>query len=108
MIALMNALGLIIIFIGGFLTFHFRSWKIAVATIVVLLVYTKLQPSYIPKGTVERMPVIQSERITKPMEDRMLKAKPAEQRDAERKAEYDATDKRMAEAINKYKADNAK
>lgn len=53
MVILLNLVPLALILLGGYLG-YLRKWKsVAVATLV-LVVYTVAQPSYVPKGVVER------------------------------------------------------
>lgn len=84
MIALMNYALPLIILVGGFLSFKFKSYKPAVVAILIALVYTVVQPTYLPKGTVAA-PVIQElEYVDKPIVDRGRKVMSDEQRDAQR------------------------
>lgn len=84
MIVLMNYALPLIILVGAFLSFRFKSYKPAVIAIVIAFIYMVAQPSYLPKGTVPA-PVIQElEYIDKPIVDRSRKVMSDEERDAAR------------------------
>ena len=95
MIGLLNLAGFLIVGLGGYLTYRYRSWKIAVATLVLLLGYNHFQPSYMPKGEVSKAAFVEPTASDKPMVDRMLKPKSSEEYDAKRQAEFDKIDARI-------------
>lgn len=84
MIALMNYALPLIIVVGAFLSFRFKSYKPAVVAVLVALVYTIAQPTYMPKGTVAGPVIKELEYVDKPIVDRGRKVMSDEQRDAQR------------------------
>lgn len=57
MVLLINLIPWIIVLVGGYLTWRKRKVWIAVATIAAMLLYMKAQPSYLPKGDIQRTAV---------------------------------------------------
>jgi hypothetical protein len=64
-----------------------------------MVIYTNIQPSYMPKGTVKPMPTVEFKQLDIPMVDRQLKPKSSAQYDAERTAEMEAIDKSIKNQI---------
>jgi hypothetical protein len=62
-----------------------RFWPVVVAVLFVV-VYTAIQPSYLPKGTVKSLPSAPFKSVETPVVDRGLKPKNSDQYDAERNA----------------------
>lgn len=81
MIILLNLIPAAILAVGFYLTIRRRSWKIALATLVLMALYAKFQPSYMPKGEVKRSEIPAFEVSTSKIEDRALKPVSGEERD---------------------------
>ena len=81
MILLLNLLPLVIFAIGAYASWKLRSWKVAVATILILIIYAKAQPSYMPKGEVKRSEIPAFEVSTSEIQDRNSKPVTGEERD---------------------------
>jgi hypothetical protein len=101
MIAAMNLIIFLIAGTGFYVAYRRKSWKIAVATILAIFLYNHFQPSYMPKGEVKPTVFVAPVASDKPMVDRMSKPLSEAERDAKRKAEYEATDSRVKEMLNK-------
>lgn len=84
MIALMNYAIPLIILVGVFLSFRFKSYIPAMIAIAAILVYTVAQPTYLPKGTVAVPVIVELEYVDKPIVDRGRKVISDEERDAQR------------------------
>ena len=69
-----------------------------VLTLVMLLVYTQIQPSYLPKGTVQRQELPAFERSEKPMVDRYLHTTPGSEHDKWIQEQDKAVRRRLKEA----------
>lgn len=54
MVLLINLIPLMIVLVGGYLAYRKRKLWIAAATIFALFIYFKAQPSYMPKGDIQR------------------------------------------------------
>jgi hypothetical protein len=54
MVLLLNLIPWIILFGGGYLTYRYRKVWVFAATVVLLFLYFKAQPSYLPKGDIQR------------------------------------------------------
>lgn len=81
MVLLINLIPLAILLVGGIAAYKKRKLWIAAATILVLLIYFKAQPSYMPKGDIQRSSIPE---FTVPadaeIEDRNRKPVPVEER----------------------------
>jgi len=111
MVGLINLMPLILATVG--LIWIYRGWKKGgdfvidvvlrvVATVGIILLYQHFQPSYLPKGEINRTEVVQEEVVNEPIADKLLKPMPAEERDARRKEQY----KEKIEFINQKEVDN--
>lgn len=56
--------------------YKWKSWKVLVASLVAVLIYVQIQPSYMPKGEVLRTDLPLFEYSSKKIEDRNLSPKP--------------------------------
>ena len=82
MVVLLNIL--LPLIITAILYIGYRSKKLVGAIILSILVgfgYSLIQPSYVPKGTVPPMQIIDSEPVNKPIVDRMRKIESRESRE---------------------------
>lgn len=82
MILLLNLLPVVLVAIGGYFALKYRSWKIALGTVLALFLYAKAQPSYMPKGEIKRSEIPAFEVSTSKIEDRNRKPVASEVRDA--------------------------
>ena len=81
MVLLLNVLPVALLALGLTVAWVWRKWWLAVLTVAVWLVYAMAQPSYLPKGQIERAelpPPQQSEAV---LEDRLRKPDPLSERD---------------------------
>lgn len=101
MIALMNYAIPLIVLLGLVVAYSTKKvWPVLLA-VVISLVYSVAQPTYMPKGTV-RAPVIQEvERVERPFLDRSLKPMSDEERDARRNEQLKLIDKSIESKIQK-------
>lgn len=84
MIALMNYAVPLIILIGLFIGYKLKSIYPLALAVLIVVIYTLAQPTYLPKGTVSA-PLIQDlEYVDKPIVDRSRKVMSDEERDAAR------------------------
>lgn len=81
MILLLNLLPVVIFAIGTHISIKRRSWRVALATILILFVYAKAQPSYMPKGEVKRSDIPAFEVSKGVIQDRNSKPVTGEERD---------------------------
>ena len=81
MIILLNLLPYLAAALGAFIAFKLRKVWILLATIAALIIYMKAQPSYMPKGQVERAPVPAMEQTEASIEDRASRPDSLSQRD---------------------------
>lgn len=79
-----------------------KFWPLVVAVVFVVL-YGAVQPSYFPKGTVKTYTPPPFEAVDKPMVDRMLKPKSADQYDAERNAAIEQINTNIKNSIENQK-----
>lgn len=81
MVLLINLIPLVILLVGGFMAYRKRRLWIAATTIIALIIYFKAQPSYMPKGDIQRSEIPE---FTVPadaaIEDRNRKPVPVEDR----------------------------
>jgi hypothetical protein len=84
MIALFNLLIWVVLIGGLFISIKYTSWKWFLGTIVVAFLMGQFQPSYFPKGEIEREAVPEFEQSTEVIEDKLLSPKSGEQYDKER------------------------
>lgn len=54
MVLLINLIPWVIVLVGGYLAYRKRKLWIVAATIAALFLYMKAQPSYMPKGDIQR------------------------------------------------------
>ncbi|WOZ57539.1 hypothetical protein [Pseudomonas phage vB_PseuGesM_254] len=101
MIALMNYAVPLIVLLGLVAAYATNKvWPVLLA-VVISLVYTVAQPTYMPKGTV-RPPVIQEfERVERPFVDRALKPMSDEERDARRNEQLKLIEQSIQSKIQK-------
>lgn len=90
MILLLNILPWLLALAGAVLSFKLRRLWVLLATVVLLAVYLAAQPSYTPKGTVQRSAVPAFSESDATIEDRNSKPVSGEERD-----------RRMKEAVQK-------
>lgn len=81
MILLLNLLPYLVAALGAFIALKLRKVWILLATIAALIIYMKAQPSYMPKGQVERAPVPEIEQTEASIEDRASRPDSLSQRD---------------------------
>lgn len=110
MVFLYNSFPFLIVILMGLIIRYAVPSKVgkfifALITVGMLFVYFQIQPSYMPKGSVKPLPVADFKIVDKPMVDRMLKTKPAAERDAEMQAEYDKSDARREAFVEKIKSE---
>lgn len=79
-----------------------KVWPLAVAVLFVV-VYSAVQPSYMPKGTVKTYTPPPFESVNAPIVDRSLKPKSSEQYDAERNAAIEQINANLESSIQKQK-----
>lgn len=73
---------------------HKASLIVAVSILVLLLVLKAVTPSYMPKGTVPKLPLVVEQEESPPMQNRILKPEMTkEERDAHFKQQFDAVKK---------------
>lgn len=110
MVFLLNFLpALIVITFGLIIRYAVPSkvGKVVFATLGVLLlfVYFQIQPSYLPKGTVKPMSSPGFEVVQKPIEDRQLKPKSADERDSKMREYEKESDARREALIEQVKSE---
>lgn len=78
-----------ILLTGIFLTWKFKKLWIVAVTLLVLFVYFKAQPSYLPKGEIKRsqLPAFEAKPDLE-IEDRLSKPKDPDQRQREQDERY--------------------
>ena len=105
MVFLINAIPALIILLGAFVAYSVKGWKKKVAVVLltlgISLIYTQIQPSYMPKGTVRSTPTVEFKQLDIPMVDRSLKPKSDVERDVERKAAMKEIDDNLEQQIIK-------
>lgn len=84
MVLLLNLLLLLIVIVGGLCYWKWRKPWIVAVTVLIVLVYTMAQPSYLPKGQVERTELLPFEQKELVAEDRLLKAPTGDEMDSRR------------------------
>lgn len=82
MIALMNYAVPLIVLIGIIIAYKLKSVYPLAFAVVLAVVYTVAQPTYLPKGTVASPVINELEYVDKPIVDRGRKVMSDEQRDA--------------------------
>ena len=93
-VILINLVPLFILIIGAFFTYRNYNRKKSVVipgllTLAILALYTQIQPSYMPKGEVVRSTVPAFEEKSIPVQDRLSKPVPGEERDEKRHQAYE-------------------
>ncbi len=97
MIFLLNIIPWVIL-VGSFLiSFYTRKFWIILAGLVVFFLYTSLQPSYLPKGEVERAKLPEFEQSNKEITDRLSKPQSGDEYDRKRQESYKEIDRRLEE-----------
>lgn len=86
MTLLLNLLPLAIAGIGLVLALRLRKFWIVIATALALWVYFQAQPSYLPKGQIERAPVPALENTEATIQDRVPKPDSLDERDQRMKS----------------------
>jgi len=89
MTLLYNLMLPLILLSGLFLTWKFKKIWILAITLLVLFIYFKAQPSYLPKGQINRtaLPAFEAKPDLE-IEDRLSKPKDPDQRQAEQDERY--------------------
>lgn len=109
MVFLYNIAPYILILAIAIAGYFANGWKRKVGVSLIAfglaVLYPQIQPSYMPKGSVKPLPVAEFKVVDKPIVDRMLKTKPAAERDAEMQAEYEKSDARRNELVEKLKSE---
>lgn len=109
MVFLINSIPVLIILIALFVIYKVSGLKRKVGTALIAIglsvIYTHVQPSYMPKGTVKPLPVVETPVVDKPIVDRVLKPMSGAERDARMKAEVEKSDARRAELIKEIKSE---
>lgn len=107
MVFLINSIPFLIVALGGLFVYFTPRWRnkmiAIIATIFISLIYTQVQPSYMPKGTVRSTPTVEFQKLDIPMVDRSLKTKSDAERDIERKAAMKEIDDNLQKQIEKNK-----
>lgn len=107
MVFLINAIPALIILLGAFVAYSVKGWKKKVAVVLltlgISLIYTQIQPSYMPKGTVRSNPVVEFKQLDIPMVDRSLKPKSDADRDELRNKEISDINNKMKSEVEKSK-----
>lgn len=103
MITALNYLLPVVVIALLYLAFRLKKFWPLVVAVVFVVVYGAVQPSYIPKGTVKTYTPPPFETVDKPIVDRSLKPKSAEQYDAERNAAIEQINTSINNAIEKQK-----
>jgi hypothetical protein len=57
MVVLLNLLIWVVLFTGIYYSWHIKSWKAVLITILIVLIINQVQPSYFPKGEIVRSKV---------------------------------------------------
>lgn len=86
MVALINLLPVAVLLAGLWLAWRLRATPhkaatVAVLTVGLLVLYAQLQPSYAPKGTVQRSTLPDFEAVDAPISDRLSKPMSNDERD---------------------------
>jgi hypothetical protein len=99
MVLLLNILVPVVVLGLMYLAYRLKKfWPIA-ASVAFVLLYQLAQPSYMPKGTVKPVKIVEFKQLDIPMVDRSLKPKSSEQYDIERNAALEAIDKSIKNQI---------
>jgi hypothetical protein len=82
MVLLLNLLPMALLAVGLGAAWYWRKWWLAVLTVALWLVYAMAQPSYLPKGQMERaeVPALPAHSDA-PLQDRQPKPDPLSERD---------------------------
>jgi hypothetical protein len=107
MVFLINSLPFFIVILMGLVIRYAVPSKVgkvifAGLTVLMLVVYFQIQPSYMPKGTVKTLPNAEFRTVDKPVSDLVPKPKSPEQYDTERNAAMDDIDRKLEEQIIKH------
>ena len=103
MIFLINIIPFLIAGFGMTAFYFVKGWNRKVSTVLfaigVSLLYTQVQPNYMPKGTVRSTPLVEFKPSDVQIIDRGLKPKSSEQYDLERNAALKQIDDSIREQI---------
>lgn len=103
MIVALNMLLGVVVLILLYTSYRIKKvWPLLVA-IAFIVVYTAVQPSYMPKGTVKAYIPPPFEKVEGPVVNRLMMPKTAEQYDAERNAAIELINNKMQDAVQNIK-----
>jgi hypothetical protein len=100
MVIILNLLPFLVSLGLGFIAYKIRKWWPIVVMVVFVLTYKLVQPSYLPKGVVERTQLPEFEQSGLVIQD--VQRKPAltgVERDAKMQEDYTKSDKRRNEFV---------
>lgn len=100
MIALLNLLPFLVTGVFLYIAARRRSYKWLVAAILFAILYGKFQPSYMPKGVVERKALPEFQQSVKAVEDRLLKPKAYEVYDEQRNRAIREIDDKLNKTVD--------
>lgn len=103
MIVALNFVVPVVVLILAYAAFRLKKYWPLVVAVVFVVVYTAVQPSYLPKGTVKTLPSPQFQSVETPVVDRGLKTKSSDQYDAERNAAIEQINTNVNNAIQNSK-----
>lgn len=92
MVLLLNTFFILYFVLSGWVIYKAKTKKrkvqVFLLSVLVLIIYMKAQPSYLPKGDISRTSVPSFEASNAPIEDRNRKPVPSEVRQAEQERMY--------------------
>lgn len=106
MILLMNLLGPLFVVVMIILAMRLKKVYPLYIGVFFVIIYSFLQPSYMPKGTVmPSVPNVPFEVSDKPIESRVLKPMSSDERDARMSEVEELSNKRRDELIQQIKSE---
>lgn len=105
MVVLLNIFVPVVVIALLYIAYKFKKLWPVLAAVAVLVIYPKIQPSYIPKGTVKPLPVAETQIVDKPFVDRVIKPMSAAERDERMSAEVLKSEQRREALIKQIKSE---
>lgn len=105
MIALLNFVVPVVVIALIILAMRLKKFWPIIVSIVFVIVYQAVQPSYLPKGTTKQLPNAEFQIESKPIEDRIRKTISPEERDARMANVENETNERIEALIERSKSE---
>lgn len=88
MVLFLNLLVPIFLAVVGLIFWKSKNWKVLIAIPVFFIIYTAAQPSYLPKGDIQRSAIPEFTPSKAEIVDNLRKPVPSEVRNAEQERKY--------------------